>query len=142
MPILTCHGKVHLEHAVAVEGCDYDIICFIVEKEGMVSISVGDASRPSCGVATHGGSTQTTSFTLVPSESPVVTVECLEAIEQFAMHVGAAAGLAKQFTLCWRKSSRVVYQYKCFIIRDWCKSKGHTASFPSVSKVADFLLSF
>ena len=48
--------------------------------------------------------------------------------------------VACQLALCRRRSMRVNYQPKWAVCHSWCHHRGHSVSWQTISKVADFLL--
>ena len=111
-----------------------------VASASMVSRSFGSTSGDTCVASTQERSSQTTSFPQVSSEPPRAAPNCLETIQQSARHLGFSKGVAKQLAFCRRSSTRMNYQAKWVVFRQWCRSQGHSISRPSISKIADFLL--
>ena len=64
---------------------------------------------------------------------------CLETIKRFTRAGGFSKHVAQQVSLARRPSSRAGYQSKWLVFRQWCRSKGHSISRPSLAKIADFL---
>ena len=101
-------------------------------------------SRSSCG--SSGGSasvsisSQPAAFPSLPSRAPQAVSSCLATIQRFARAAGFSSAVASQVGLARRRSSRVNYQLKWSLYRDWCRPHGHSVSRPSLPEVADFLL--
>ena len=86
------------------------------------------------------GSSQTAPFLPLPPEPPCASVDCVSYLQRSARHAGFSAAVARQLTICRRRSTRVNYQAKWAIYHAWCHCHGHSVSRPMVLKVADFLL--
>ena len=71
--------------------------------------------------------------------SPQAGPSCLETVQRFTRVAGFSSALAAQASLARRPSSRSNYQLKWLVYRSWYRSQGHSISWPSLSKVADFL---
>ena len=71
--------------------------------------------------------------------SPQAGPSCLETVQRFTRVAGFSSEVAAQASLARRPSSRSNYQLKWSVYRSWCHSQGHSISWPSLSKVADFL---
>ena len=71
--------------------------------------------------------------------SPSAQASCLATLQRFTRAAGFSSAVAEQSSLARRPSSRAVYQARWSIYRDWCHSKGHSVSRPTLAKVADFL---
>ena len=71
--------------------------------------------------------------------SPQAGPSCLETVQRFTRAAGFSSAVAEQASLARRPSSRSNYQLKWSVYRSWCRSRGHSISWPSLSKVADFL---
>ena len=103
---------------------------------GPSGASGGDSLLP----ATREGSAQTATLPSLPPEPPRVSADCLAYIQRSTRHSGFSAVVARQLTLCHRRSTQLNYQAKWTVYRSWCRLNGHSMSRPTVSKVADFLL--
>ena len=103
---------------------------------GPSGASGGDSLLPS----TKEGSSQTATFSSLPSEPPHAAADCISYIKQSSRHFGFSLGVARQLANCRLLSTRMNYQAKWTVYRTWCHPHGHSMSRPSVSKVADFLL--
>ena len=64
----------------------------------------------------------------------------VETVKRFARHLEFSHEVARQLALCRRESSRRLYQHRWSCYRRWCSDTGHSASRPSIFKLADFLL--
>ena len=71
--------------------------------------------------------------------SPRAGPSCLETVQRFTRVAGFSSAVAAQASLARQPSSRSNYQLKWSVYRSWCRSRGHSISRPSLSKVADFL---
>ena len=71
--------------------------------------------------------------------SPSAQASCLATLQRFTRAAGFSSAVAEQASLARRPSSRAVYQARWSIYRDWCHSRGHSVSRPTLAKVADFL---
>ena len=71
--------------------------------------------------------------------SPSAQASCLATLQRFTRAAGFSSAVAEQASLARRPSSRAVYQARWSIYRDWCRSRGHSVSRPTLAKVADFL---
>ena len=60
-------------------------------------------------------------------------------MERFSREVGVSRQVAQQLAQCHRASSECLYQHRWKCYRQWCASRGHTVSVPSIAKIADFL---
>ena len=98
--------------------------------------SGGDSLLP----ATKEGSSQPAPLPSLSPEPPRASADCLAYLQRSTHHSGFSSAVARQFTLCRRRSTRVSYQAKWAVYRAWCHRHGHSVSRPSVAKVADFLL--
>ena len=98
--------------------------------------SGGDSLLP----ATTEGSSQTAPLPSLSPEPPRASADCLAYLQRSARHSGFSSAVARQLTLCRRRSTRLNYQAKWAAYRAWCHRHGHSVSRPSVAKVADFLL--
>ena len=90
--------------------------------------------------ATKEGSAQTAPLLSLSPEPPRASADCRAYIQRSARRSGFSSAVARQLTLCCRRSTRVNYQAKWAVYRSWCHRHGHSVSRPSVSKIADFLL--
>ena len=90
--------------------------------------------------ATTEGSSQTAPLTSLLPEPPRASADCLAYLQRSVRHSGFSSAVARQLTLCRRRSTRLNYQAKWAVYRAWCCRHGHSVSRPSVAKVADFLL--
>ena len=63
---------------------------------------------------------------------------CLETIKRFTRAGGFSKRVAQQVSLARRPSSRVGYQSKWLVFRQWCRLEGHSISRLSLPKIADF----
>ena len=81
-----------------------------------------------------------TAFPSLPPESPRAQADCVSFIQRSARHFRFSSGVARQLTHCRRPSTRMNYQAKWTVYREWCRRHGHSISCPSIPKVADFLL--
>ena len=61
-------------------------------------------------------------------------------IQWFACYLGLSRRVANQLSLCRRQSSRHLYQHRWECYWSWCAGRGHSVSYPTVTKIADFLL--
>ena len=95
--------------------------------------SGGDSLLP----ATTEGSSQTAPLPSLSPEPPSTSADCLAYLQRSARNSGFSSAVAYQLTLCRRRSTRLNYQA---VYRAWCHRHGHSVSWPSVAKVADFLL--
>ena len=126
-----------------VEGLDQhrdNVDRSVLASEGVVSGLAGVPCGTTPSVTRTEGSTQTAPLPSLPSGAPSAKPSCLETIQRFARHEGFSRRVAEQVSLARRKSTRLVYQAKWDIYRQWCREKGHSISRPSLPKVADFLL--
>ena len=103
---------------------------------GPSGASGGDSLLP----ATTEGSSQAAPLPSLSSEPPRASADCLAYLQGSARHSEFSLAVARQLTLCRRRSTRLNYQAKWAVHRAWCHRHGHSVSRPSVSKVADFLL--
>ena len=71
--------------------------------------------------------------------SPQAGPSCCQTVQRFTRVAGFSSAVAAQASLACRPSSRSNYQLKWSVYRCWCRSRGHSISPPSLSKVADFL---
>ena len=117
-----------------------------VHLNGSVLASAGMVSRPASPVAVPSGFSSSSSRPPAPASvsqplpgSPQATASCLETLRRFTRAAGFSFAVASQASLPRRPSSRKAYQLKWQVYRSWCHSHGHSASWPSLSKVADFL---
>ena len=99
---------------------------------GSSGVSIGTSSRSSSSSRPF----TPASFPSVPSSAPCATASRVETVERFAREV------AHQLAKCHRASSQRLYQHRWKCYRQWCASKGHTVSAPSIAKIADFLFFF
>ena len=98
--------------------------------------SGGDSLLP----ATTEGSSHTAPLPSLSPEPPRASADCLAYLQRSARHSGFSSAVARQLTLCRRRSTRLNYQANFAVSRAWCHRHGHSVSRPSVAKVADFLL--
>ena len=110
----------------------------VLASETVVSGPSGSGCGRSGGSSSVARSSATTPL---PSSSGSVraVASCLETIQRFARSQGFSKRVAKQSALAHRPSSRMGYEAKWSIYRQWCHSEGHSVSRPSLSKIADFL---
>ena len=110
----------------------------VVASKGVVpgssGVSIGTFSRSSSSSRPFAS----TSFPSVPSPAPRATASQVETVERFEREVGVSRQVAHQLAQCHRASSQHLYQHRCKCYRQWCTSKGHTVSIPSIAKIADF----
>ena len=109
----------------------------MVASKGVVPGSSG----VSIGTSSHSSSRPFTStaFSSVSSSAPRATASRVETVDRFAREVGVSRQVAHQLAQCHHASSQCLYQHRWKCYRQWCASKGHTVSTPSVTKIADFL---
>ena len=96
----------------------------------------GDSLLP----AMKEGSTQTATLLSLPSEPPRAAADCVSYLKQSTRHFGFSLGVARQLAHCRHLSTRMNYQAKWTVYREWCHCHGHSVSRPSIPKAADFLL--
>ena len=60
-------------------------------------------------------------------------------IKRFARQAGFSSTVAGLLAFCRKKSTRFNYQARWGTYRKWCMEFGHRSSFPSISKIAEFL---
>ena len=113
---------------------------------GSVLASATMVSQPVSPVAGPSGYSTSTSRPPAPASvsqplpgSPQAAASCMETLRRFTRAAGFSSTVASQASLSRRPSSRKAYQLKWQVYRAWCHSHGHSASRPSLSKVADFL---
>ena len=113
---------------------------------GSVLASVRMVSRPSSPVAGPSGCSASSSRPPAPASvslplpgSLQATASCLETLRLFTRAAGFSSSVASQASLSHRPSSLKAYQLKWQVYRSWCHFHGHSVSYPSLSKVADFL---
>ena len=102
-------------------------------------------ARESCGVSSGAPSytlrlTQTAPLSSSAPEPPHAEPSCVATVHRFAHHLGLSQRVANQLSLCWRQSSRRLYQHRWECYRSWSASLGNSVSTPSVPKKADFLM--
>ena len=121
----------------AVQRVGADVNSSILATASLVpGPSGGDSLLP----VTTGGSSQTAPLPSLSSEPPRTSADCLAYLHRSMGHSGFSLAVARQLTLCRRRSTCLNYQAKWAVYRAWCHRHGHPVSRPSVSKVADFLL--
>ena len=111
----------------------------LLAPEALVSGASGACSGRSSGFASGQGSVEPASCSSTASGSVKASSSCLETIQRFIRSCGFSRHVAKQAAMARRPSSRAGYQAKWSIYRRWCTSEGHSISWPSLSKIADFL---
>ena len=124
----------------AISGAEAHLSGSVLASAPVVPGSSGASGGGSLLPATKEGSAQTAPLPLLSPEPPRASADCLAYIQQSARHSGFSSAVARQLTLCRRRSTRVNCQAKWAVYRSWCHRHGHSVSQPSVSKVADFLL--
>ena len=110
----------------------------LLASEALVPRSAGPSDCPTGTIASSTRSPQPAS--LSSSWSPQALSSCLEPLQRFARAAGFSSRVAAQVGLAQRSSSRTNYQLKWSVYRQWCRSVGHSISWPSLPKIADFLL--
>ena len=95
----------------------------------------GAGSGRSSSATSVSRSAQTASFPPSSSRDPQAVSSCMKTLQRFARSQGFSLRVAKQITFARCPSSRAGYQAKWSIFRRWC----HSASRPTLPKVADFL---
>ena len=118
------------------QGLELTLIATTSMVPGLSGASGGDPLLP----ATMEGSSQTAPLPSLSPEPPRASADCLAYIQRSARHSGFSSVVARQLTLCRRRSTRVNYQAKWAVYHAWCHRHGHSVSRPSMPKVADFLL--
>ena len=111
----------------------------VLASEGMVSGPSGPAPGHSSGTAPASRPAEATSLSQVPRKSPHASADCMATVQRFARQAGFSRKVAKQLTLCRKKSTRLNYQVKWVKFRRWCRRHHHTSSEPTIPKVAEFL---
>ena len=111
----------------------------VLASEAVVSGSSRSGGRQSGRSSTVQGPSASASLPSVPSGSVQAVFSCLETIKRFTRAGGFSKHVAQQVSLARRASSRAGYQSKWLVFRQWCRSKGHSISRPSLTKIADFL---
>ena len=124
----------------AISGAGAHLGGSVLASAPVVPGSSGASGRGSFLPATKKGSAQTAPLLSLSPEPPRASADCLAYIQRSARHSGFSSAVARQLTLCRRRSTRVNYQAKWAVYRTWCHRHGHSVSRPSVSKIADFLL--
>ena len=108
--------------------------------QGLVPGSSGVASGGSIPPSFTEGSTQTTPLPSVLSEPPRSSTNWLPYHERSARSLGFSSRVTHQLTYSRRSSTLLNYQAKWIAYRSWCHCTGHSASLPSIPKIADFFL--
>ena len=112
----------------------------VVASTGMVSRSSAPSAVSSGTLASSSGPSSATSFPSLPSQSAVAGSSRMETVRRFVHEWRVSGAVACQLANCHRPSSYRLYQHRWLAYRQWCRSKGHMVSSPSVAKIADFLL--
>ena len=76
----------------------------------------------------------------VSSEPVHASSSCMETLRRFARASGFSHRVARRLGKARRQSSVANYLLKWFTYRRWCSDKGHSVSYLSVSKVADYFV--
>ena len=124
----------------AVLGVGADAGSSVLASTPLVSGPSGASGERSLLPAMKEGPSQTTAFPSLPPEPPRASADCVSYIQQSARHSRFSAAVARQLTHCHCRSTRVNYQAKWAVYCAWCHRNGHSVSWPTVPKVADFLL--
>ena len=111
----------------------------LLAPEAVVSRSSRSGGRRSGRSSAVQGSSASAPLPSVSSGGVQAVPSCLETIKQFTRAGGFSKHVAQQVSLARRPSSRAGYQSKWLVFRQWCRSKGHSISRPSLAKIADFL---
>ena len=85
-------------------------------------------------------SAQTASFPQSSSWDPLTVSSCLATVQRFTRAEGFSSRVAIQVGFTRRPSSRMNYQVKQSVYRQWCHTVGHSISRPTLPKIVDFLL--
>ena len=107
--------------------------------EAVVSGSSQSGGRRSGLSSAVQGSSASAPLPSVSSRGVRAVPSCLETIQRFTRASGFSKHVAQQVSLARRPFSHAGYQSKWLVFRQWCHSKGHTVSRPSLAKIADFL---
>ena len=111
----------------------------LLASEAMVSRPSGsDGRRSGCSSSVQ-GPPASAPLPSVSSRGVQAVASCLETIQRFTRAGGFSKHVVHQVSLARRPSSRGGYQAKWLVYRRWCRSEGHSISWPSLSKIADFL---
>ena len=111
----------------------------VLAPEAVVSGSSRSGGRWSSRSSAVQGSSASTPLPSVSSGGVQAIPSCLETIKQFTRAGGFSKHVAQQVSLARCPSSHANYQSKWLVFRQWCRSKGHSISRPSLAKIADFL---
>ena len=111
----------------------------ILASEAVVSGSSGSGGQRPGRSSTVQRPSASAPLPPVSSGSVQAVSSCLETIKRFTRAGGFSSRVAQQVSLARRPSSRVGYQSKWLVFRQWCRSEGHSISRPSLPKIADFL---
>ena len=111
----------------------------VLAPEAVVSGSSRSGGRRSGRSSAVQGSSASAPLPSVSSGGVQAVPSCLETIKRFTRAGGFSKHVAQQVSLARRPSLRAGYQTKWLVFRQWCRSKGHSISRPSLAKIADFL---
>ena len=128
------------EEAPIIFWGSHDSHCSILALETRVSGPPGSSGGWSNQSTEVLRSTQPTALSLSSSRDRQAVPSCLETIQRFARSQGFSSRVAEQLGFARRSSSRAVYQSKWLVYRGWCRGAGHSISWPTLPKIADFLL--
>ena len=112
----------------------------ILASEAVVSGSSGSGGRRPGRSSTVQRPSASAPLPPVSSGSVQAVSSCLVTIKRFTRAGGFSRRVAQQVSLARRPSSRVGYQSKWLVFRQWCRSEGHSISHPSLPKIADFFV--
>ena len=112
----------------------------ILASEGVVPRLAGVTDGTTHPVTSTERSTQTTSFSSVPSQPPRASSSCLETLQRAIRHEGFSKKVAKQVSLARRRSTINNYQSKWIAYRRWCHDKGFSVSRPSLPQISEFMV--